>query len=199
MKHLKIIGLAVVAAAAFMSFAGVGSASAAATLTSPAGTEYTGTMHATAEPGTTLLLKAVFANVTCTESTIHGHVTVNNSTHAEGPITSISFSNCGSNDPVAITLGSLTINQKTEVFGSNSAVTVLNTSTGADCAYGTTTNTKLGTFTQSTSNTSDATIDISASLPYIAAHSTTSQFLCGATGTWTGSYTVTTPTPLFSV
>jgi len=194
MKHLKIMGLAVVAATAFMAFAGAGSASAAPTLTSPAGTAYTGELHATAE--SSLLLKATFSNVTCTESTLLGHVTVNNSTHAEGPITALTFGNCGVNHPVLVTKGTITINQKTEVFSSNTVVSIKNTSLGITCAYGTTTNTKIGTWTQVGET---GTIDISASLGYVGSpHSTGSAFACG-NGTWSGSYWVTKPDPAFSV
>jgi|SRR5215218_1404299 len=194
MKHLKIIGLALVAAAAFMAFAG--SASAAPTLTSPAGTAYKGTLTASGEGS--LLLKATFANVTCTESAVGGEVTTNNETEASGPIKTLTFGNCGSNDPVTKTFGTVSINQKTEVFSSNTVVAITNTSLGIVCAYGTTTNTKLGTFTQSANSTSAATLDINAALPYVSAHSTGSAFACG-NGTWSGSYAVTKPLGLFSV
>jgi len=193
MKHLKMIGLALVAAAAFMAFAG--SASAAPTLTSPAGTAYTGTLTATAS--SSLLLKATFANVTCTSSTVSGTISTNNETHAAGNISTLSFSNCGTNDVTSLknadnTFGQLTVNQKGEVFGSNSRVTILNTTTGAHCIYGTTINTKLGTLTGG----KPATMTISASLPYNA-ESKSSQFVCGSTGSWSGSYTVTVPGELY--
>jgi hypothetical protein len=201
MKHLKIIGLAAVAAAAFMAFAG--SASAANTLTSPSGTTYLGTLTASATPGTTLNLTATFASVTCTGSSVSGDVTTNNATEASGPITSLSFSGCNSRfDVVPLknkdgTYGSLSVNQKTEVFGSNTSVTIKDTLFGAHCLYGTSTNTKLGTLNQSTSPTTAATMTISAKLPYKTG-SESSEFACGATGAWSGSYTVTTPVPLFS-
>jgi len=50
MKHLNILGPLAVVAASLMACAS--SASAAPTLTSPAGTEYTGEIHMTLEPGT---------------------------------------------------------------------------------------------------------------------------------------------------
>ena len=199
MKHLKMIGLALVAAAAFMAFAG--SASAAPTLTSPNGTVYKGTLTATATASSSLLLKATFANVTCTTSTVSGTISTNNETHAAGGISTLSFDNCGTNDVTSLknadnTFGSLTINPKGEVFGSNSRVTILNTSTGAHCIYGTTTNTKLGTFTPSSAlRETTAAMTISASLPYNA-ESKSSQFVCGSTGSWSGTYTVTTPDTL---
>jgi len=178
MKHLKMIGLALVAAAAFMAFAG--NASAAPTLTSPAGTEYTGTLTATAS--SSLLLKATFANVTCTSSTVSGTISTNTETHATGNISTLDFTNCSTTTDV-LANGSLTVNQKGEVFGSNSRVTMV--AFGVDCVFGTTTNTKLGTLKGGT----PATMTISATLPLIEG----SAFACGSTGTWSGSYTVTTP------
>jgi len=192
MKHLKMIGLALVATAAFMAF--TGSASAAPTLTSPGGIEYTGTLTATGS--SSLLFKATFANVTCTSSTVSGNIT-NNAEHATVAISTLSLSNCGSNDVTPLqnaagNFGTLTINQKGEIFGSNSNITIVNTTTGAHCIYGTTTNTKLGTLTPSSATGGRAVMDISASLPYNA-ESKSSQFICGNTASWSGTYSVTTP------
>ena len=202
MKHLKMIGLALVAAAAFMAFAG--NASANPTLTSPSGTEFTGPLTATATKGGSLLLKATFANVTCTESTVSGNVTTNNTEHAAGAITTLSFSGCGTINHVTPlknadgTYGSLTVKPNGEVLGSNTNVTIKNTTTGAHCVFGTTTNTKLGTLTPSSgSPATTAVMHISASLPYNSALSTSSSFVCGSTGSWSGTYTVTTPDPLY--
>ena len=201
MKHLKMIGLALVAAAAFMAFAG--NASAAPTLTSPAGTTYTGPLTATGTKGGSLLLKATFSNVTCTESTVSGNVTTNNETHAAGAITTLSFSVCGGINHVTPlknadgTYGSLTIRPNGEVFGSNTNITIKSTATGAHCVFSTTTNTKLGRLTPSSAAT--AVMHISASLSYNSALSASSVFLCGSTGTWSGTYTVTTPDPLYLV
>jgi len=192
MEHLKIIGLALVAAAAFMAFAG--SASASPTLTSPAGTAYTGTF--TASAGSSLLLKATFSNVTCTESTVGGEVTTNNETEASGPIKTLTFGNCGSNDPVLTTIGSVVFKRNGDTIYKNLVFSVTNTSLGVTCAYGPGASTQIGTLTQSPTNTTAATLDINASLSYISAHSTGSAFICG-NGTWSGSYEVTKPIPLF--
>jgi len=193
MKHLKMLGLALVAVAALMAFAG--SASAAPTLTSPTGTEYTGALTLTLS--SSLLVKAVFANQTCTGSTMSDNIATDDEAHAKGPITTLTFSNCGTNDVTPLknadgTYGWLTINQKGEVFGSNTRITFLNTSTGTHCIYGSTTNTKLGTLTPSSATGGTAVLDISASLPYYP-ESLSSQFICGSTETWSGTYTVTTP------
>jgi hypothetical protein len=89
MKHLKMLGLALVAAAALMAFAGPASAT---TVTSPAGTEYTGEIYATAT--SSLLLQAGFSNATCTESTVKGKVESNGGAAASGNISFLSFSGC---------------------------------------------------------------------------------------------------------
>jgi hypothetical protein len=202
MKHLTTSGLAAVAAAAFMAFAG--SASAANTLTSPSGTTYTGTLTASASAGTTLTLSATFATVTCTGSTVSGDVTTNNATEAAGPITSLAFSGCNSRfDVVPLknangNFGTFLINQKTEVFSSNSAITYEDTLFGSHCVFGTTTNTKLGTLNQSTSATTPATVTMNTTLSYIGVLSRSSSFVCGSRATFTGSFTITSPVPLFS-
>jgi len=186
MQHLKIIGLAAILAAAFMALAG--SASATPILTSPAGTEYTGTFEASLEKGTSALFKTTVANVTCTGSTIAADVTTNNETHASGPITTLDFSGCSTTfDPLKNadgTFGSLTINDKGEVFGFNIRITKV--ASGVHCVFGAASSgTKLGTLTGGT----PAKLVISATVPLLEG----SAFLFGSTGTWTASYTVTKP------
>jgi len=189
MKHLKIIGLALVAATALMAFAG--SASAAPTLTSPAGTAYTGHYEYTLS-GTSMLIKTISTNITCTGSTITGSFNTNNTTHASGSITTLDYTGCsGTVHPlinIYVTYGSLTINQKGEMFGFNVRITTL--STGVHCVYGTgSAGTRLGTLTGEI----PARVTISAALPLLEG----SAFACGSTGTWSGSYTVTKPGTLF--
>jgi len=192
MKHLKMIGLALAVAAAFMAFAG--SASAAPTLTSPTGTEYTGTLTATASGS--VLFKATFANITCTGSTVSGNISTSNETHASGSITTFSFSGCSATTDLLKnadgTYGSLTINQKGEIFGSNSRFTFETAFT--HCVFSTVTNTKVGAVTPSSSlGGKTAVMHINAFLPY-SAESRSSQFICGSTLTWTvSSYTINNP------
>jgi hypothetical protein len=186
MKHLKMLGLAVMAAAALMAFAG--SASANPVLTSPAGTDYTGELNATAS--SSLLLKAGFANITCTESTVSGKVETNNTTHAAGKITTLSFNICGSATVKTLTNGALTVAPGGAVSGSGSEVTVAIDSLNVSCVYGTKTGTALGTLKSGTSTT-DATMTINANLPLISGG-----FACANPANWSGSYTVTKPTPL---
>src|SRR5215211_2682634 len=181
MKHLKMIGLLVVAAASLMAFAG--SASAAPVLTSPAGTEYTGTIEATIKPGTTLALSAGISD-TCTVGSVSGTVTTNTTTHATGAISALSFGTAAT--PCTKTThvlknGNLTVGDKGEVIASNNEVTVFDL--GVSCVYGGSTGTNIGTLTGGT----PATMDINTTeLPKISGG-----FLCASKGTWTGTYTVT--------
>jgi hypothetical protein len=187
MKHLKMLTLAMVAAAAFMAFAS--SASAQPTLTSPALVDYTGNILLTAEG--THLVQAGFANITCTTSIIGGTVTTNNTTKASGPITTYDTSGCNAivntlvNGSLEIVPNSPTGSNTGTVRGSGSQVTV--STLGVSCVYGTGAGTTLGTVTGG----NPATIAINASLPKISGG-----FLCATPASWTGSYTVTSPKPL---
>lgn len=185
MKHLKMLGLLVVAAASLMAFAS--SASASPVLTWPAGTEYTGVLEATGT--STLTLKASVFTETCTGSTVSGHVEVNQEGagggHAKGPITTLSFSGCGGEvPPVTLATGELTVNDSGEVFDIGSEVTVRKI--GVTCVYGGGAGTKIGTLNPGQT----ATISISASLPKVAEKS---GGLCAANAAWTGTYKVTSP------
>jgi hypothetical protein len=89
MKRLKMLSLAAVAAMALMSVVGIGSAVATTKLCSTSGTgESCGTghgneltandvIHATLESGTVSKVTSSFDNTSCTESTMHGHLTAN--------------------------------------------------------------------------------------------------------------------------
>lgn len=195
MKHVKLLYLLVVAAASLMAF--VSSASANATLTLPAGTEFTGTIHATLEAGTSLSLKAGPLQWTCTESTMHGTVSVNNTTHAEGtltatgtPRTGLSFGGC-TKDVTVITPGKLTISDTGTVFTTETSLEIKDTLFGYSCFYGAeATPLDIGKLTPGTPATLDINTTELKRLPGSAAS------FCGATGTWTGAYLVTTPATL---
>jgi len=183
MKHLKIIGLALVAAAAFMAFAG--NASAAPTLTSPSGTEYTGPITATAVE--TLTLKAGFATDTCTTSTVGGTVSSNTEAEASGSISTLDFGGPCTLTTTTLSTGSLTILPGGEVKAIGSEVTVA--ALGTSCVYGggPSPGTKLGTLTGGTT----ATLSVKAGLPKISGG-----FACASPAEWTGKYSVTTPDTL---
>jgi hypothetical protein len=184
MKHLKMLGLLVMAAAALMAFAS--SASANPILTGPKGEEYTSTLSASLEGSA--LLKAGIED-TCTASTATGTVSTNNTTHAKGTLSGLTFTNCTQHTTVE-KAGSLTINDKGEVFSENSRVKVQITGI-ASCWYGAETGAvKIGTLTFG----HPATMDISTTTLQRQPPSDT--FWCASTGTWTGNYKITTPSGL---
>jgi len=205
MKHVKMLGLLVMAAASLMAFAS--SASAVPVLTSPAGTEYTGTIHATLEKGTTALLKAGIED-TCTASTLHGVVTTNDQgTEASGALstgptneepgaepTGLHWGAPGTpctQDTKTITPGSLTINDAGEVFTIGSRVEVKVTSLGISCFYGAETGSvKVGTFTGGTP------AKVAVKTESLQREAGSSAFFCAEKGTWNANYVVTSPTTL---
>jgi hypothetical protein len=184
MKHLKMLGLLVMAAASLMAFAS--SASANPVLTGPKAEEYTSTISASLEGSA--LLKAGIED-TCAESTATGKVTINSTTHATGALAALTFSKCTQHTTVE-NAGSLTINDKGEVFSENSRVKVQITGI-ASCWYGAETGAvKIGVLTYG----HPATLDINTTTLQRQPPSDT--FWCAATGTWTGNYKITTPSGL---
>jgi hypothetical protein len=183
MKYVKMLGLLAVAAAALMAFAGTASATI---LTSPSGTTYTGEIKA--EAGTTEL-HGPFTTVSCKKSTVAGSVESHGaSTTAGGKISSLTFTEC--NFPVTVLkAGSLEIHTSGESANGNGTLTssgaeITIATSIANCIF-TTSSTDVGTLTGGT----PATLAInSAGIPRTG-HS----IFCGSKGTWTGSYTVSTP------
>ena len=182
MKNHKVLGLLVVAAASLMAFAS--SASATPTLTSPAGTEFTGSLEATMTSGTSSLMKAGIED-TCTGSTATGTVSTNTEVHAKGS----GFINTGACTKTTDTLkgGELTISPTGTVTAIGNEVTVFDL--GVSCIYGGGGGTDIGKLVGG----SPATIAISTTeLPKISGG-----FLCASKATWTSNYTVTKPSSLF--
>jgi hypothetical protein len=190
MKHLKMLGLFAMAAVALMAFAGSASAQ---TLTAPTGTEYTGTLSASLEGSA--LLKAGFAEITCTEGVVGGTVTANTNIHASGSIDTVHFSSCkeGQTVDTLVQTGTLTINRSTrEVSGTGVAITTA--VGGVSCVYtlGETSN-LLGTAKNtSVGGVDKVTLAINAKLP-----KKEGGFLCASPATWTANYIVTTPASSF--
>jgi hypothetical protein len=181
MKHLKMLALAVMATAALMALAAPVSAT---TLTSPAGTEYTGELNYTAT--SSLLFEIGFIDVTCTNSTIKGKVESNGGATASGKISTLSFSSCGESTVDTLANGSFAIGSsgggKGAVTGSGSVVTFA--VFGVSCAYKTISFPQMGPVTGGT----PATFTLDASVPLESGG-----ILCSKTATWTGSYQVTSP------
>ena len=194
MKHLKMLGLFVMAAASLMAFTGSASA---ATLTAPTGTVYFGNLSATLEGSA--LLKAGFAEITCNSSTVAGEVTTNNETEAGGPISKVEFSNCGSSTVTTINNnGTLKITKGTHVV-SGTGVEVTVSQFGTDCVYGMSTGTTLGTadntiVVEGGKNVDKVTLTVKTKLTLISSNS----FLCANPAEWTANYLVTTPKETFA-
>ncbi|HEX5988907.1 MAG TPA: hypothetical protein VFY75_01670 [Solirubrobacterales bacterium] len=189
MKYVKMLGLLAVAAAALMAFAGTASATY---LTSPAGTTYTGTIHASA--GTTTLHGEAFS-VTCATSTVSGSVEHHGTGvgTAGGKVTTLDFNEC--TFPVTVLAnGSLEIHTNESSANGNGTVTSFSTKItihgpfNINCHYETQF-TDIGTLTGSKTTGQTAKLDIDSALIPRNGDSA----LCGAAGEWTGSYTVTTP------
>jgi hypothetical protein len=188
MNHLKKIGLLVIAAASLMALAGSASAF---TLTSPTGTEFTGTMSTSLEGSA--LLEAGFANITCTTGTVAGKLTTNNETEASGEITSVSFSNCGSATVDTLNnKGTLTV-LKGSKAASGTGVEVTTAVFGTSCVYGLGGGTSLGGMTNTVVGGVDKiTLDVAALLGKISGG-----FLCASPAKWTANYIVTNPATSF--
>ena len=180
MKYVKMLGLLAVAAAALMAFAGT----ASATISSSTGE--TPTIEAT---GVNTALDGAFTTVTCSHSAVKGTVNAHTATTASGPISTLDFTGC--NYPVTVTTpGSLEVTTVAPtgngtLTSSNASVSI-HTSVGT-CVF-TTNKTHIGTVTGSITTGGNAVLDITGKIPR-----TGGNFLCGSSGQWTGSYTITHP------
>lgn len=184
MKYLKMLGLLAVAATALMAFAG---SAAASVLTSPEGTTYTSSIVATS---TNSVLHGSFVTVSCSHSEAKGkveqHGVVKGATvNAGGKVSSLTFTGCNY-DTTVKNEGSLEVTSGNNVISTGASVEI-HTSVGL-CVF-TTNGTSVGTLTEGAS----ASLDINSSkIPR-----TSGSFLCGSSGTWTGSYDLTTPNSLW--
>lgn len=206
MKHLKMFGLAAVAAAAMMAFVGVGTAAAGPTelfvnhVTAGA-TDNTGgvTIHATLASGTSAVLSDTSGELadTCKGSTVHG---VTHNTTAErvtGDIEALTWENCNWSTET-LNEGDLSVTYVGDVNGDGvNDGTVFGTGSEVEvevfgfipCLYGTEEGTHLGTLTGSTEG--HAKMDINAMINKLGGSG-----FCPETTRWVASYTVTTPTGL---
>ncbi|HET7589836.1 MAG TPA: hypothetical protein VFK14_06580 [Solirubrobacterales bacterium] len=183
MKHLKMLGLLAVAAAAFMAFAG--NAYAAPVLTHPAGTAYTGSLEASLT-GSAKLEAGI--EDTCSSGSVGGTVETNTETSASGKISSLAFGNCSTTTTVIEpVVGTLSINDSGEVTAKGANVTV--SQFGISCVYGAGEGTLLGTLTPG----EPAVLNVlTTELP-----KQSGGLFCASEGTWEAQYTVTNPSSLF--
>jgi hypothetical protein len=195
MKYVKTLGPLIVAVVALTALA---ASATATTYTSPTGTALTGL---TATAGATSI-DGSFVTVTCSSSHIASSITSQGASQtAKGNVTALSFSNC--NYPVHVQeFGTQETHAiRKQVFPhetcydflycqgtmtSSGAKVEITTSVGA-CVF-TTSSTTIGTVTGTDITGGNAKYDVQATIPR-----TGGSFLCGSTGTWTGSYSVTSP------
>lgn len=194
MKYVKMLGLAAIAAAALMAFAGPASATI---LTNGAGAQLgVGTViHGNAEG--TVTLHPPIGDIECGTSTVGG--TIGNagsaSTTVSGNLSTLTFGNCNATVTV-LKKGSLEVHTKTASADGNGTLTsngaeVTVVFAGFHCIF-TTSNTDIGTVTGS--KTKAATLDIEATIPRTGG---SSGVFCGSTAQWTGSYAVSSPATLY--
>jgi hypothetical protein len=194
MKNLKIVGLATVAALALIAIAGVGSASATRLCAEnatpcPEAKRYVlaQAFNSTLETGN-VVFNAGLYNVECTGSTING--SIENQGGAGNVIIdleTITFAGCGC--PVtAVKTGSMSVEHTTGTM--NGKLTTANIELTwncmGHCIYG---EGSFGTLTGGAMGT----MDVNGTMNRVKG----SPPGCPATVTWKGSYTVTTPEPLY--
>jgi len=208
MKHLKMLGLALAAAAAVMAFIGAASASATV-LCENNQTSACTSIHAakskesfSSTTTATLSTTGGILEDTCTGSTVSGEITNagSSSTTVVGSVATASLTWTGcTNTTKTLTGGELEIHS---IAGSDNgtvtakgfAVTVL--MSGLDCAYGAGTGLDLGTFVPNTSTGLGGTLAINAVVKRNNEHS---NVFCPETAKWVANYTQTSTTPIKAV
>jgi hypothetical protein len=189
MKYIKTLGLLAVAAAALMVFA----SPASATLRSAtSGSELANGTVIKASAGTTYLT-GPWADVSCTGSSFEGKLTANNANHAAGSVSKLTFSGCNYEVTVK-NAGSLTL-ENTTVRSFNAEI-IVHTSVGA-CTFKTGTSGVIIGMLEDTHVTGGAArMNINNSKIPVSG-----SFLCSypetSYGEWEGSYTISSPNPLY--
>jgi hypothetical protein len=200
MKYLKMLGLAAVAALALMAVVGASVASATTLEVGGEAKNSAVEIKASLAAGTSAILKDSNNTTTdtCTGSTVRGTTTVFTGTEVKGPLAPITepevekrgltFSNCTHTTtvlkPGSLSVANIAGTTNGTVSSQEAEVTVVSTVFGASAVCKTGTGTIIGTITGVKSG--NATMDVNAKIN------------CGilGTATWTGTYTVTSPTGL---
>jgi len=205
MQHVKILGLAALAAMAVMAFVGAGTASATALYSGATklgvGTEIVATLSGSASLTTT---EGTVLD-TCTGGEVKGKITDAGGYHSatethttvKGNIEALTWTNC-TEPTTTISKGGLEVHWIDKTI--NGTVTsIANTHTGAvsevtiqttifgSCVFTIASGGTIGTLTGSTTTT--ATFDINAT-------ATRKTGLCPSSAKWVGTYKVTKPVPL---
>jgi hypothetical protein len=209
MKHVKMLGLAAVAALGLMAFIGAGTASATelcSTNTSPCtGVMYTENTPVSAQlkAGTVATLTNPISNVICQKSTTAGKTTNTGAkgTAVTGTITSLGFTECKTASGVACTVKTVNIPYKASITATgsgNGTLTVTSDGTGnpgatVECAL----------VINCTFTTASASLGVTGGNPAIAKANaivlTQSGITCPSEAKWDAEYEVLEPKPLFIV
>jgi hypothetical protein len=196
MKYLKMLGLAAIAAAALMAFAGAGTASATELTCGASMCEKETTISSASEGHA--VLDSIIGKIEC-NSEVSGKTenTGGASETVKGAISTLDFTGCTTATVHVLKSGSLEIHTQNAEANNNGTLT----STGAEvtvetsgfhCIF-TTKETDIGTVTGSANTSGNATLDISATIPRTGGRSGA---FCGSSAPWTGSYKVTAPATL---
>jgi hypothetical protein len=215
MKYAKMLGLAVVAAAALTAFAGAGTASAGTVLCStnpatpgacPEANMYkTGQkIKATLKAGTIARLKAGFGNVECKRSEVAGKTsnTGSGTESVEGPIETLTFGECNAVVTVEkngrLVVASTTTAPSETMGGNLNAIgfKVKVEQAGVTCTYAGSITSKLMLYASGEAGTEENMALVKAEEAEVPLEPG-SEFLCGGAGKWKAEYTVTEPASLF--
>jgi hypothetical protein len=197
-----------VAAAAFMAVVGAGTASATelcSTATTPcSGTKYVSGTKIKAVNTTNAVLVTSLTTITCTASTVEGETTGAGGSGAiavNGKTTALTFTGCTRTGGEKCTVTSTNLGNATITGGSASTTASFNynvtSKTGA--------NVTCGFFINCTFTTSAATLvgkNQITEMPTVKAESISlarEGGICPSSSTWTASYEIVSPTPLFVV
>lgn len=212
MKHVKMLGLAAVAAMALMAVVGAGTASATelcSTNTSPC----TGTMYPSGtkiesklKAGATALLTNNITNVTCKKSTVTGSTTSTGSSTETvlGTISALTFTECTNSFGENCTASAINLPYKGEIHtteaasNGNGKLTVSSSGKGNPGAT-----VVCGALINCTFTTALATLHVAGGNPAVATASKISLLrsggFCPKEAFWDAEYEVTTPKPLFVI
>jgi len=219
MKHLKMMGLAVLAVLALTAVAGAGTASASATVcstnTSPctgilygAGTKITAQLAA----GSVATLTTSIGNVVCKKSTVAGVLTGHKAAEGEKPtipsghgeITGLTFTECVLTpffgNPTNCTVTAINLNYTVTAVatgGGNGDLTI--TAKGSQGPPGATV--VCGSLINCSFTSSHLVLDVTGGNPALV-HAKEEELsrtggLCPSTSKWDATYEVTSPKPLF--
>jgi len=188
MKYMKILGLAAVAAAALMAFAGVGTASAT-TLTNEAGevVKTGSTIDFSIPSGKSAILTSTSGEELdkCSVSTVSGKTTNEGGTGVAvaGNVETLTWSSC-TFPTKTLTASGLQVNGtgSGNVGATGTFEVTINTILFGTCVYGVTNGTPVGTLASGTF-TANA----------VAEKFSGSSLACPETSLWTGTYTATEP------